>query len=171
MKSFCDSLDAKLTAVKNKQNNNYEIVLVGDFNINYRTPSNSDTKSLEWFEQRLSLKQIITNVKRFSNLNSCIDLIFTDNLTVADHGTLNVNLSDHEMLFVTRKHVSKPKVPSSFEGRSYIDYDEIQFVTSLKDKDWDLFYDSVNPNAAWYIMKQTIVSVIDTMCPIRYKKT
>ena len=87
-KMFCDSLDSKLLAIKNRQTCNYEIFILGDFNINYRTTTNPDTKLLKWFEQRSSLKQIINEVTRFSNLNSCIDLIFTDSLDLFEYGTL-----------------------------------------------------------------------------------
>ena len=163
VKSFCDLLDSTLTLIRDKQNNSHEIFILGDFNINVRTPSNPETKLLKWFEQRSSLKQIITDVTRYSNLNSCIDLIFTDCLSISDYGTLDVNLSDHEMIFLTRKHVSKPKVSSSFMGRSYLNYDKNLFTTSLKTKDWEPFYNSVNPNIAWAIMEQIIKTEIDIM--------
>ena len=166
-KSFCDSIDSKLTAIRNSQNGNNEIFILGDFNINYRTPSNPDTKLLKWFEQRSSLKQIINDITRFSNLNSCIDLIFTDSLYLFEHGTLDVNLSDHEMIFVTRKHVSKPKMASKFTGRSYINFNEDLFLETLGEKDWEPLYHAVNPNVAWSIMKNNIQATIDTMCPIR----
>ena len=109
----------------------------------------------------------MSNVTRFSTLNSCIDLIFTDSLSIAEHGTLDVNLSDHQMIFLTRKHVSKPKVSSTFSGRSYNNLDENQYVATLKDKNWGPFYSSTNPNTAWTIMKQFILTELDTMCPIR----
>ena len=166
-KMLCDTLDAKLIAIRDSQTNNFEIFILGDFNIIYRTPSNPDTKLLKWFEQGASLKQIINDVTRFSNINSCIDLIFTDSSFIFDKGTLDVNLSDHEMIFVTRKHVSKTKVSTSFEGISYINYDEDIFKTSLKNINWEPLYREADPNLAWSVMKDNIESVIDAMCPIR----
>ena len=165
VKKYCDILDTKIELIRNMQHSRYEIFIIGDFNINYKTSHNQDTKQLKWLEQKASLKQLIHETTRFSNNNSCIDLILTDSLCLFDYGTLNVNLSDHEMIYVTHKHVTKPKHPSTFNGRSYTDYNEEVFVQSLLNSDWELFYNSVDPNVAWSIMKNIILSHIDVMCP------
>ena len=56
VKTFCDTLDEKLIALRNSQRHNFEFYIMGDFNINYRTPNNPDTILLKWFEQKASLK-------------------------------------------------------------------------------------------------------------------
>ena len=168
VKVFCDKLDEQLIALRISQKQNIETFILGDFNINYLTPSNSDTKLLKWFEQKSSLKQIIKDITRFSNLNSCIDLIFTDSLSLSSYGTLDVNLSDHEMIYVTRKHVKKNKASTSFIGRSYLDYNEDLFISRLLDIDWNIFYTSIDAETAWKSMKDNILKVLDIMCP--YKK-
>ena len=152
-------------AVRNKQSNSHEIFILGDFNINYRTPNHQDTKLLKWFEQRSSLKHIIKDITRFSNLNSCIDLIFSDSLFLNDFGTLDVNLSDHA--FVTRKHIKKVKVSSRFTGRSYLNFNPELFVRNLNNLEWEELYNSENPDQAWDFMCSQIESVIDIMCPIK----
>ena len=86
---------------------------------------------------------------------SCIDLIFTDSLSVYEHGTLDVNLSDHEMIYVTRKHITKSKASTSFDGRSYINYNEELFVTKLTEINWNDFYAITDPDIAWDTMKKT----------------
>ena len=47
VKSFCDTLDAKLECIKSNQGNNYEIFILGDFNINYNVTNSQDTKQLK----------------------------------------------------------------------------------------------------------------------------
>ena len=167
VKKFCDTIDDKLEIIKNSQRNNYEIFILGDFNINYKINNNQDTKQLKWLEQKANLKQIIKDITRFSNNNSCIDLILTDSLFLSDFGTLNVNLSDHEMIYVTRKHVTKPKHPSSFRGRSYVGYNEELFMQNLMNNDWERFYNVRDPNVAWSMMKNIILSHINVMCPVQ----
>ena len=71
---------------------------------------------------------------------------------------MNVNLSDHEMVYVTRKHVKNIKHPSSFIGRSYVNYNEDLFVQALLNSDWEMFYNSANPNDAWSTMKTIILA-------------
>ena len=100
VKLFCDTLDDKLLALKNRQRQNFETFILRDFYINYNLTNNPDTKQLKWFEQKSSLKQIITTITGFSDTNSCIDLIYTDSPSVFDYGTLDVNLSDHEMILL-----------------------------------------------------------------------
>ena len=58
----------------------------------------------------------------FSSNNSCIDLIFSESFCIELHGTLHVNLSDREMIYVTCKHVKILKHPSAFIGCSYMNY-------------------------------------------------
>ena len=149
----------------NRLNKYGEIFILGDFNINYKGTNNPDTKILKWFEQKSGLKQIIDETTRFSNTNSCIDLIFTNSPCIFDQGTLDVNISDHEMIFVTRKHMAKTKNPSSFKGRSYRNYNENMFIQQLNDIDWHAFYQCISPDIAWSIMENNIMAKIDTMCP------
>ena len=168
VKVFCDTLDEKLLAIRNTRLENYDIFIMGDFNIDYKKPNNLDTKLLKWFEQRSSLKQIINDVTRYSTTDSCLDLIFTDSIDIFDSGTLDVNLSDHEMIYVTRKHAKKNKASTCFTGRSYLNYNEEVFIERLNNFDWDPFYTLENPEIAWNFLKSKILAAIDSMCP---KKT
>ena len=127
VQSFSDTLDNILLEIT-RLNRQCAIFILVDMNINSKATNNPDTNILKWFEQRTGLKQIINETKRFSNNNSCIDLIFTNSACVLNQGTLDVNVSDHEMIFVTRNHVTKTKNPSSFQGRYYRNYNENLFI-------------------------------------------
>ena len=166
VKACTDTLDNMIQEISSN-NNSIEFYILGDFNINYNATHTPDTKTLKWFEQRTGLKQLINDTTRFSNNNSCIDLIFTNSLFIFDQGTLDVNISDHEMIFVTRKHIKKEKTPSSFQGRSYKNYNEELFLQQLDDADWLKFYQCDNPNIAWGIIENNILKVINAMCPIQ----
>ena len=62
----------------------------------------------------MSLGQIIKNTTRYSIKNSTIDLIFTNCQKILSSGTLNLGLSDHEGIYVTRKHVIAKKEKMEF---------------------------------------------------------
>ena len=135
-------------------NRSAEMFLIGDFNVNYKEITSPNTKTLKWFEQRIGLKQIISDYTRYLANSSCLALIFTNSNTIYNKGTLDVNISDHEMIFVTRKHITKEKNPSNFTGRSYKNYNENLFLHQLSNLNWDLFYQCGHPNQAWDILEK-----------------
>ena len=71
------------------------------------------------------------------------------------------------MIFVTRKHITKTKYPSKFKGRSYINYNEFDFCTQLRNIEWEPLYQCPDVEQAWSIFKNNILAIIDIMCPIK----
>ena len=166
VKTFCDTLEDKIDII-NAQNRSADFFVLGVFNINYKANTNPETKTWKWFEQKMGFKQIISDITRYSNNDSCIDLIFTNSLFVYEKGTLDVNLSDHEMIFVTRKHIHKEKNSSTFQGRTYRHKNEALFLQHLTACNWNIFYQSDDPEIAWNILESNILNIINTMCPIQ----
>ena len=60
-----------------------------------------DRKLLKEFEAMTGLKQIIDQPTRYARNNTTIDLIFTNSEHISNHGTLNLNISDHEIIYIT----------------------------------------------------------------------
>ena len=131
---------------------NAEIILLGDFNLNVLDKNSDEAKHVKWIEQATGLKQHITGVTRFSNTNSCIDLIFSNMDNNISTNILDVNISDHQFIHLNRKHCSKPKAKLDFIGRSYKNYDEQVFCNRLQDIDWNALYQCEDVNIAWDIM-------------------
>ena len=83
-----------------------EVVIIGDLNINYGDLSNTNRnllKHLTYFEAFTGMKQLINHPIRFGQIASTIDLILTNSDTIATSGVIPINLSDHEVVFVTSK--------------------------------------------------------------------
>ena len=78
IKKFCDQLENQINTVKNKYTHEPEIFILGDYNIDFLKPRDPNTKLLKWIEQSTGLKQQIKFPTRYSTINSCIDLIFTN---------------------------------------------------------------------------------------------
>ena len=141
VKKFCDTMDVHIENIRDNSTLSTEICILGDCNINYLKKNTHDMKELKWFEQENSLTHIIKQVTRFSNNNSCIDLIFTNSNYVANSGTLDVNLSDHEMIFfLTCKQFKCQNTPTTFTGRSYMNFDVQNFENMLLELDWNDFF-------------------------------
>ena len=82
---------------------NCEIYVLGDMNIDYTKVADPKRKYLKQMERATGLRQLVNDTTRYSTVNTTIDLIFTNSDCIANSGVLNVNLSDHQAIYVTRK--------------------------------------------------------------------
>ena len=165
--TFCEDLFAAYDSLNHMFNHDTDVFILGDFNINYRDPNRTGFNNLKWFEQHSGLTQKIKDITRFSNNNSCIDLIFTNSDEISQCGTLDLNISDHQPIFITRKHKPKIKEKLNFLGRSYLDLDEQTFCTELLDHEWENLYNIKNVDVAWDYYLGIIYEIIDLMCPLK----
>ena len=94
----------------------------------------------------LGLKQLISQPTRIDhNSKTCIDLTFTNCDYLSNNGTFSLNISDHEMVYCTKKrNVVKKK--KEFIGRSYRNFDKVVFENLLNACNWEDFdiCDNVN---------------------------
>ena len=89
---------------------------------------------------------------------------------ISRSGTLDFNISDHEMFFAIRKKLHTIKVRDNFMGRSYRNFDYDQFATNLLRSDWRNFYLSNNVDECWDIMLNIIHDVLDPLCRLKQIK-
>lgn len=86
---------------------NDEVIIIGDFNIDYLGKENLATSKLHKWEKSLFLPQVIRECTRVSETSStCIDLLFTNIdllFTNMRTGVLGVHLSDHKPIFILKK--------------------------------------------------------------------
>ena len=164
-KAFTDYLTDNINLVTNRTN--YDIFLLGDMNINYRSTHSPDRKHLKDMERLTSLKQLIHETTRYSHNDSTLDLIFTNSEYILNCGTVDLNISDHECIFVTRKKKKEKVKRVTFEGRSYKHYNRDQFQANLINENWTPFYLITDPNHSWEFMKNLIKRNIDRMCPVK----
>ena len=147
--------------------NRSELFLIGDFNVNYDDFPNPNRRLLKDFESLSGMKQLITSPTRFGQIPSTIDLIFTNSDTVAKSGVMPVNVSDHELIFVTSKK-EKTKIPKKeVYGRSYLNYDCVEFQTILQRFDWSCLDKITDVDAYWDIIESRIRLTIDKLCPVK----
>ena len=134
---FTEKLLNNITYLNNKYPN-AEIIMFGDFNLNVIDKNSDDARHVKWIEQATGLKQYIDGITRYSNNNSCIDLLFTNMINNFSVNILDLNISDHQFIHINRVHVSKEKSKLEFIGRSYKHYDQNVFQNNLLAKDWNV---------------------------------
>ena len=145
-----------------------EIFLLGDFDIDIFEKNNDKNKRFVNTLKQFGLKQLIDEPTKYSTeKNSGIDLNFTNSDIISKSGVANVNLSDHQMILISRKRDKIVKQRCSFVGRSYRHYNKELFQERIESANWQEFDESQNPNRMWEIMKDNIEEIIDTMCPLK----
>ena len=148
--------------------NEYNVFVLGDMNINYLVKKSPSRKQMTNLENSTGLKQIIDTPTRItSNSSTLIDLLLTNTQHVADYGVLQLNISEHEAVFLSRKKMKEKFVTKTIDARSYVNYDKHQFQQSLMEFDWGTFYQINDPNQAWLYMEETINKIVSMTCPIR----
>ena len=117
---FFDKLYHTIVSLGTILNKDFELFIFRDFNINYISPISPGYKNIKWLEQRLGLHQLIHSPTRYALGNTCIDLIFSNCNCIRESGVIDVNISDHQNVLVTRKNEAKLKIETNFTGRSYL---------------------------------------------------
>ena len=109
-----------------------EIILMGDFNMNFSAKSNPDTKKLIHWQNRLGLNQLIkTSTCSSKRSATTIDLIFTNIESCDTSGVLNLHVSDHQPVFVIKNKTRDNRKKIVFTGRTYVNYSKENLSDAL----------------------------------------
>ena len=162
----CEKLISTMSKIDNLRK--YEIVIVGDLNMNCSDPNSECYKHVEKICNELNLKSCIDLPTRLTqDSNSIIDLILTNIKNINSFGVINYNISDHLPVFLIKKRVSSTNKKIWVKGRSYKNYDREKFMFKLAQLDWSILYLLNDPNDAWHMIFSAIMYEVDAMCPMR----
>ena len=147
----------------------YDVIIGGDFNIDYQKPS-PNRKILKDLEHSFGLTQMIKEKTRPLYSNTTVDLILTNNPSFMKTGTLDLNISDHLPVFIVRKKVKVKPVTTEFIGRTYKHYSREILHHKLAHVDWSNFLKEGDPNIQWKLFIDTLLPILDDICPMRKSK-
>ena len=94
-------------------------------------------------------------------------MIFTNSNFISSSGVGNINISDHEIIFCTRKKIKSKHTSVSFQGRSYRNVDSERFIANFENCNWDEFENSNDAETLWKFYENNLLSVLDSMCPLK----
>ena len=167
--SWYDHFDEMMDKV-NESNQN--IILLGDFNINYLTNNNKRWNSIT---EILGLKQYISEPTRFENQKgSILDHIYCNNSNlIAGSKVGNNSISDHQPIFCTLslklpKNVRKGHTFRMY--RNFKNFSSASFLDDLRDIDFSEVTNCDDPNKASELFLQLLLAVIDKHAPIRKRR-
>ena len=148
---------------------NTEIIMTGDFNINYNLRHADSFNQLKDLEHDFDLIQIVEKNTRVTSKSSTrINLIFSNVNFISECGTLVNTMSDHEAVYLVKK---KPRCKASYdyiEARSFKNYDKNDFQHDIvSDVSWDNFYTETDVNIKWEIFESIIRKNAEIHCPLK----
>ena len=169
---FLETLKYSISTALTQHQNRPDIIVIGDFNIDYSKLRHPDRRALKAMVDDLDLIQIIKTPTRVTNqCKSVIDLILTniDDNNIMASGVRNVTISDHLPIYM---NIKKPKSKHQFittRSRSYKLYSYINLSNFLLDNpEWRLFWLRNNTiDSCWDIMVGIIISSLNKFCPIK----
>ena len=152
---------------------NKELYLLGDFNCNLLPEANAYNSSyLTNIFDIYGLSQLITEPTRVTlTSKTLIDLCITNSQEkVTDSGVIHLGISDHSLVFLTRKAQYYRNGPRVIETRHFKHFDKGKFLSDLNQLSWanvDLYSD---PNDLWRQWKEMFLGCIDKHAPLKLKR-
>ena len=146
---------------------------MGDFNINFLDPNQPNLNKFTELFKKFAIKQYITDITRPGrHTNSCINWIVTNSSFISESCALDIMISDHFSLHITRKKNRKSVKYVYKDIRDYSVYNPVAFTDLLRNRLSLSNFTNVNdPNALWKLVKTCAHDVLGIICPYcRYKQ-
>ena len=150
LESLTEELDTALSSISLEA----EVILLGDFNVNFLATKNYASRALKRkllsFTSMYNLEQLIDKPTRITeNSSTLIDLLFANNNhRIVSSGVLHVNLSDHSLIYCVVKAGVRRAPGRVIEYRSYKTYSKQSFLADLVHVNFDLIDEEQDINVA-----------------------
>lgn len=114
-----------------------------------------------------NLTQHITTHTRITNKgSSLIDHVYSNTSNISAAGTININISDHLPVFISRKKLKEEKLLTNFKCRKLKNYDRETLKLHLLDYVWEEYYNNNDPNECWELLIHHIRNVLEKLYPL-----
>ena len=84
---------------------------------------------------------------------------------ITTHGVHHLGLSDHSLIHVVRKCRKIKNSPKVMNSSSYKNFNEIDFINSLKTRNWDKVTSYSDVDSAWSVWLDMFSDVCDKYAP------
>ena len=145
---------------------NSEIFILGDLNCNL-LKRNTLCTILKEFMASSHLSQLIRTPTRVTPSSSTlIDIIMTNSPCVRLAGVFEIGISDHDLIYVIRKSGKKRGGHKSITKRSFKNFNDINFLSSLRLLDWNRLWPVTDVQKACDIFNSLVLSVVKKHAPL-----
>lgn len=144
-----------------------DICILGDFNVDLNQQSPA-SKRITGFCEANNLTQLISNSTRVTpSTSTCIDHAYIKAAHITQHGCVDVEFSDHKLIYVIKKKLFSKRESTSYVKRDMKNFDAEVITSELLAHNWGRYYALQCPNLAWDYLFNVIRCVLDNMCPFR----
>ena len=153
---------------------NKELYLLGDVNCNLLPEATAHiSSSLTNILDIYGLSQLITEPTRLITQvsKSLIDLcIANSSQMVSNFGVVHLGISDHSLVFMTRKANYDRKGSRTIEMRRFKNFQKDKFLNDLEQMPWRNVSSHSDTNDMWQEWKNLIVSCMDKHAPLKSQR-
>lgn len=151
-----------------------EQIILGDFNIDYKSTNNQLCKTYKNILNIFNFKQLIEEPTRVTlSSSTVIDHIICNNEErISQSGVIPTGISDHFITYCTRRSNIKHKVNSqnTVRIRSMKNYTKDILNDKLNSVQWSSLYLCRNVENAWETFRSIFHSILDDIAPFRDMK-
>jgi hypothetical protein len=159
-----------INVITKAASNNKEMIILGDFNYDYKLDESLSNNPVKYIEDLFSLRQLILDKTRVTpNSAKTLDLILSSIPNIhSNSGVHKIGLSDHFLCY-TCLDIKKPKyMHKVIRSRNYKRFDEKLFMKELKDNKELLDVKFINDtHSAWAKWKSIFNYVCNLHAPLK----
>ena len=167
------AIDSINEAILNiRQLSRKDLVVMGDFNIDFANKRHKNVKALSYFASLNGLTQLITEPTRYTPVaHTTIDLIFSNIEYIQNSGTLDLFISDHQPIFLLKKKSKVRHTKVELTGRTYRNYSGPEACNRLDQiLDKNLIKNENDPSVCWDYLLNDITTLADELTPKKVYK-
>ena len=169
---FLKKLNVAITKTENFDNQ--EVFILGDLNIDLTNSKKSNSNGIKRCKEFCSLRGLVQLIQEPTRITekseTLLDHVISNSAQkVSQHGVLKLGVSDHQMIYCTRK---SPKTKSF--GHKYVKirsmkhYSRELFLKKLRLIKFPKYFEFIDINSAYSHFMQVIISIIDEIAPRRF---
>ena len=138
----------------------------------YTTTTNYNYTALLDIFDIYGLHQLISEPTRITKTSKLlIDLCITNSQNVVNSGVFQLGISDHFLVYMTRKvNYARTGGSSIIETRQFKRFKAENFLQDLEQKDWNCIVSHSDPNKMWDAWRNLMMSAIDKHAPLKKKR-
>ena len=158
-------LDKVQPTIKNI--NKKEVFLIGDFNIDLKNKDNIGRMLLDTMKICNLSQKINVSTRLCGKKCTLLDHIYTNSCNIIGQGTGPLNISDHLLIYVTRKKVCNKQKKVFTEGRKLNNNKLPEFLDNVKNENWENFFNATTVNEAWNELESKLHKLADLSFPVK----
>ena len=169
------NLDNALMLLENKlidlyANSKLDIIILGDLNVDLLKRRDHKAKKLINFMRTNRLDQLITKPTRITHRSrTLIDHVMVNNMEYYNQsGCLDIGISDHHLVYTSRKKAKIKSESCQLWLRSYRNYDKEQFYLDICAINWDKIMEIKDVNLAVEKFNEYFLNVVNKHAPYQW---